>query len=325
MFSLPCDRRLSRNFCFGHSITLTRHLAGLFGASDKNQSDEDLELVQNLVTSYMKQHRSIILAVVAADNAFANQPVTKFARDIDPTGTRTLGLITKPDKIDHGSENETYYVELAQNLNVKLTLGWHVLRNKSFDTMDDSPEQRDKREAAFFAGSVWERLQTAQLGVEALRERLREVLWNQIRRGLPGVKTDVQRGIADCRAKLTQLGTSRDTMRAKQKYLLNISSQLSKTVQAAIYGVYADSFFESKPGNTDVFERRLRANVQKILAEYSSNMTLYGHAMEIVEDDLEPERSSPHTFIFRQTYLREVKRSMEECRSRELPGTYVRC
>lgn len=180
--------------------------------------------MQNLVTSYMKQHRSIILAVVAADNAFANQPGTKFAREIDPTGTRTLDLITKPDKIDHGSENETYYVELAQNLNVKLTLGWHVLRNKSFDTMDDSPEQRDKREAAFFAGSVWERLQPAQLGVEALRERLREVLWNQICRGLPGVKTDVQRGIADCRANLTQLGTSRDTMRAKQKYLLNISS-----------------------------------------------------------------------------------------------------
>ncbi|KAJ4393762.1 hypothetical protein N0V93_002977 [Gnomoniopsis smithogilvyi] len=297
-------------------------LPGLFGASDKNQSDEDLELVQNLVTSYMRQHRSIILAVVAADNAFANQPVTKFARDIDPRGTRTLGLITKPDKIDHGSDNETYYIELAQNLNVKLTLGWHVLRNKSFDTMDDSPEQRDKREAAFFEGSIWERLDPSQLGVEALRERLREVLWKQISQGLPGVKTDVQRGIEDCRAKLTQLGSSRDTIKAKQKYLLDISSRLNKLVQAAIYGVYADSFFESKPGNTDVFERRLRANVQKILTEYSSNMTDYGHAMEIVEDDLKPKRCRPHTFIYRHQYLLEVKRSMEECRSRELPGTY---
>lgn len=267
---------------------LIQTLAGLFGASDKNQSDEDLELVQNLVTQYMKQRRSIILAVVAADNAFPNQPVTKLARQIDPRGTRTLGLITKPDKIDHGSENETYYVDLAQNLNVKLTLGWHVLRNKSFDTMDDSPEQRDKREASFFASSVWERLDSAQLGVEALRERLREVLWNQIRQRLPGVKTDVQRGIEDCRAKLAQLGTCRDTPKAKQKYLLNISSRLTKLVRAAVYGVYADSFFESKPGNTDVFERRLRANIHKILAEYSSNMTENGHAVEIVEDDLKP-------------------------------------
>lgn len=170
-------------------------LPGLFGASDKNQSEEDLELVQNLVLSYMRQRRSIILAVVAADNAFANQPVTKFARDIDPRGTRTLGLITKPDKIDHGSENETYYIDMAQNLNVRLTLGWHVLRNKGFDTLDDTVEQRDKRESDFFALSVWSCLDSKQLGVENLRERLREVLWNQIRQGLPGVKTDVQTGI----------------------------------------------------------------------------------------------------------------------------------
>lgn len=83
-------------------------------------------------------------------------------------------------------------MELAQNQNVKLTLGWHVLRNKGFDTLNDTPEQRDEREKEFFAGSVWSCLEPSQLGVEALRERLREVLWNQIRRGLPGVKTDVQ-------------------------------------------------------------------------------------------------------------------------------------
>jgi hypothetical protein len=66
-------------------------------------------MVQNLIVSYMKQRRSIILAVISADNAFANQPVTKFARQIDPLGTRTLGLIAKPDKIDKGSDSERYY------------------------------------------------------------------------------------------------------------------------------------------------------------------------------------------------------------------------
>lgn len=62
-----------------------------------------------MIISYMKQRRSIILAVISADNPFANQPVTKFARQIDPEGSRTLGLITKPDKLDRSSENEAYY------------------------------------------------------------------------------------------------------------------------------------------------------------------------------------------------------------------------
>lgn len=64
-------------------------LPGLFGASDKNQSDEDAEMVKNLVVGYMKQRRSIILAVVSADTHFANQPVTNFARKIDPSGSRS--------------------------------------------------------------------------------------------------------------------------------------------------------------------------------------------------------------------------------------------
>lgn len=44
-------------------------------------------------------------------------------------------------------------VELAQNENVKLALGWHVLRNKSHATAGDTIEQREERETAFFSNS----------------------------------------------------------------------------------------------------------------------------------------------------------------------------
>lgn len=247
--------------------------------------------------------------------------MTKFARDIDPSGTRTLGLLTKPDKIDKGSDSERYYVELAQNRNVQLTLGWHVLRNKGFDTLDDTPEQRNKREPSFFADLAWSELNPKHLGAENLRERLREVLWNQIRRRLPGVKSDVQTGIADCQAKLAQLGSARDSLKDKQKYLLYISTRLTKLIRAGIDGVYDHRFFETHPGQQDAFERRLRANVQKILAYYSARMTADGHALEVVEDDLTPKRKSH--YVYRQSYLQTAKTAMEECRRRELPVTYV--
>ncbi|KAI0158001.1 P-loop containing nucleoside triphosphate hydrolase protein [Hypoxylon sp. FL1284] len=297
-------------------------LPGLFGASDKNQSDDDAKLVQDLVVSYMRQRRSIILAVVAADNPFANQPVTKFARDIDLSGTRTLGLITKPDKIDQGSDSERYYVELAQNLNVNLTLGWHVLRNRGHGTTDDTTEERDKRESEFFAGEPWNALDPSQLGVESLRARLRKVLWKQIQLGLPGVKAEVQSGIKDCRAKLAQLGKARSTIREKHTYLQRISSRLCKLVRAAIDGVYADQFFESYPGQQDAFERRLRAHVQKILSEYAEQMRIDGHALEIVEDDMMPTRGSHRRYTMREDYLKLVKILTTECRGRELPGPY---
>ncbi|EXJ67601.1 dynamin GTPase [Cladophialophora psammophila CBS 110553] len=72
-------------------------LLGIFWAGNLSQSDNDAELVQSLVKSYMKSKRSIILAVVLAKNGLANQVITKLASEIDPRGERTLGIITKPD------------------------------------------------------------------------------------------------------------------------------------------------------------------------------------------------------------------------------------
>ena len=74
----------------------------------------------------MKEPRSVILAVVSAKNDFANQIILKLARDADPSGKRTLGVITKPDTLVPGSESETMFVSLAKNQNVEFRLGWHV-------------------------------------------------------------------------------------------------------------------------------------------------------------------------------------------------------
>ena len=71
----------------------------------------------------MEQPRSIILAVVAAKSEFALQQVTQRAREMNPEGHPTFGLITKPDTLDEGSEIERAYLELAQNRDVEFRLG----------------------------------------------------------------------------------------------------------------------------------------------------------------------------------------------------------
>lgn len=71
-------------------------LPGLIHSEDRKQSARDVSLVHKLVKSYMNSERSIILAVVSAMNEFANQIVLKKARDVDPEGERTIGIITKP-------------------------------------------------------------------------------------------------------------------------------------------------------------------------------------------------------------------------------------
>ena len=82
-----------------------------------------------MVYEYMTNQRSIILAVISAKNDYANQIVLKLARQVDPQGRRTLGVITKPDTLPVGSESELSFINLAQNMDIKFRLGWHVLKN----------------------------------------------------------------------------------------------------------------------------------------------------------------------------------------------------
>ena len=74
-------------------------LPGLIHSETLFQTAKDVELVSLLVGNYMKNPRSIILAVVSAKNDIGNQIVLRRAREVDPKGTRTLGIITKPDTL----------------------------------------------------------------------------------------------------------------------------------------------------------------------------------------------------------------------------------
>ena len=55
------------------------------------------------------------MAVVSAKNDYANQIILKKCRDVDPKGHRTLGIITKPDYLTAGSDNESNWLDLALN------------------------------------------------------------------------------------------------------------------------------------------------------------------------------------------------------------------
>ena len=65
-----------------------------------DEDDEDVEkVVSELVHSYMRRPRTIILAVVSALSHRALQAVLKRVKEVDPHGRLTMGLITKPDTL----------------------------------------------------------------------------------------------------------------------------------------------------------------------------------------------------------------------------------
>ncbi|KAK3065245.1 hypothetical protein LTS18_004876 [Coniosporium uncinatum] len=195
---------------------------------------------------------------------------------------RTLGLITKPDTLDAGSGMEASYLKLAQNEDVYFRLGWHVLKNRSYEMRDVPSTERDEAEEGFFATRIWASMDSTHLGVRSLKPRLSKVLEEQISSQLPSLIKDVEAGIFSCNDQLRRIGSPRGTLKEQRHYLVRISQDFSHLMRAAVEGFYNDHFFES--GRTDEgYQKRLRAVVQNTLTDYARDMSLRGQTRVIVE------------------------------------------
>ena len=182
-------------------------LPGLIHSKNDDRDDKDIEdVVSQLVDSYMQRTRTIILAVVSAQNDRALQAILKRAKAVDPEGNRTMGLITKPDTLPPGSDSEKEFVKLARNGITKFRLGWHVLMNRDYDMRNSSDAERDAREVEFFSRGVWVDLPHGLLGISALRERISKVLLDHIKSELPALIEEIQQSLEGCSGVLTKLG-----------------------------------------------------------------------------------------------------------------------
>ncbi|KFA51298.1 hypothetical protein S40293_04398 [Stachybotrys chartarum IBT 40293] len=294
-------------------------LPGLFRAGNKEQSADNVELVRNMVTRYMNRPRSIILAVVSAKNEYVLQDVTVLAKQADPQGLRTMGLITKPDTLDSGSDSEKSWVQLALNQDVELTLGWHVLKNRSYEQRDFTLAQRDADEEDFFSTGIWMSIDRSSCAVKNLKSRLSSVLKQQILDQLPSLVADVEDGIEGCNAKLSRLGDARESPEQQLRYLTRVSQEFTSLMTSAIEGRYSDVFFGDTKGHLG-YEKCLRAVVQNRLEGFAKEMRKSGQSLVITESD--DEHAYGDRGISRSQYIGEVKDKMSLSRGCELPGLF---
>ena len=299
-------------------------LPGLIHSETKQQSAADVELVQDVVKSYMKEPRSIILAVVSAKNDYANQIVLKLARAADGAGTRTLGVITKPDTLIAGSDSETMYVSLAKNLDVEFRLGWHVLRNMDSETGTWSLLKRDMEERRFFTEGIWRTLPESILGIAPLRERLSKLLLGQIVAELPSLIHEIEIKSTACRTELQNLGLRRASIQEQRLYLLTLGQTFQSLTKAAVDGTYNDRFFGD--AKTDAgYQKRIRAVVQNLNQSFAEIMTQEGHYYTIIDssnDDSVQKRSQKVKTLTRTQFLDRIEPLMKRTRGCELPGTF---
>lgn len=296
-------------------------LPGLIHSESNSQTATDVQIVQGMVHEFMMNQRSIVLAVISAKNDYANQIVLSMARKVDPPGTRTMGVITKPDTLSAGSESELAYLNLAQNLDVAFRLGWHVLKNRSYETRDSSSAERDETERAFLGQGVWKDLPRQSVGIHALRDKLSQVLLNHIRAELPKLVNDIKEKLEDCKSTLARLGPHRDNFKQQQLFLLRISQEFQAVSKIALDGSYGHSFF-GDPRSVEGYAKRLRAVIQNLNKDFAETVRLRGQKRRIVDQTDTSNSDSDQNAISRADFIMEIKDLLSITRGRELLGMF---
>lgn len=258
-------------------------LPGLISVSE---NEHDVQLVHDLVDTYLESSRTIILAVVPASSDVDTQGIIQRARRFDRDGDRTVGIITKPDLINQGTESRV--ARLAKNIDkTKLKLGFFLLKNPSPAQLEQgiSFAEHHRAEIDFFSSGLWKReaLDRSRIGVEKLRSFLQDLLDSHIEGELPKVREDIRSLLRTVDDELADIGTERSSPDQIRLYLMRISNDFHTLVRAGLEGAYSDIFFQAHDDEEDL-TLRLRAAVHKVNQNFADYMRQYGRKHRIVAD-----------------------------------------
>lgn len=79
-------------------------LPGMTKVPVKGQPSDIEEQIRKLAYKFISTPNALILALTAANTDLANSGALQMAREVDPDGERTIGVVTKIDLMDEGTD-----------------------------------------------------------------------------------------------------------------------------------------------------------------------------------------------------------------------------
>ena len=201
---------------------------------------QDIELlIRNLILDYISNPQAIILAITPANSDLANSDALRMAKEVDPQCQRTVGVITKLDLMDKG----TNAVEILMNKTFPLKYGYIgvVCRSQMDNQNKKSLVDATKIEKEFFEANTVYNCVRNNCGINVLAKNLSELLIFHIRNTIPKIKDSISNEIFEKEVELESLG-GKDSILDKNDllntFILNLVSQFNKMYREIIDGKF---------------------------------------------------------------------------------------
>ncbi|KAH6650435.1 P-loop containing nucleoside triphosphate hydrolase protein [Chaetomium tenue] len=303
-------------------------LPGLVRNANNDQSLEDIRTIESLSDRYMKSPRTIILAVVGGNSDYVQAPILTKARHFDPNGSRTIGVLTKPDLTESiGLEDK--FIDLVKNKDKRndFKLGWYVLLNPGpREPGQPWPTAEDRRrgEAVFFNSGKWSSVPSSICGAGALMRKLSTQLQQHIGKHVHILRRQIQKALDDCEAELKSLGDAKDTPEEMRTELVELFSSSKELVIPAVYGFYKNppkkNFFRVTADPRGTPAQNLRARATEENDRFSTRIRAHGRKFTFSPSAaLAPGEPAPENSAKRDFVKQEVEMLLRQIRGSEFP------
>ncbi|XP_026181516.1 dynamin-2 isoform X1 [Mastacembelus armatus] len=219
-----------------HVLNLTLiDLPGMTKVAVGDQPPDIEHQIRDMLLQFITKESCLILAVTPANTDLANSDALKIAKEVDPQGLRTIGVITKLDLMDEGTDAK----EILENKLLPLRRGYIGVVNRSQKDIDGKKDIRAAlaAERKFFLSHPAYRHIAERMGTPHLQKTLNQQLTNHIRDTLPGLRSKLQSQLLSLEKEVEEYKNFRpDDPARKTKALLQMVQQFGVDFEKCIEG-----------------------------------------------------------------------------------------
>ncbi|KAI5616071.1 interferon-induced GTP-binding protein MxA, partial [Silurus asotus] len=184
-------------------------LPGIARVAVKGQPEDIGEQIKRLIKKFITKQETINLVVVPCNVDIATTEALKMAQEADPNGDRTLGILTKPDLVDKGTEETV--VSIVHNEIIYLTKGYMIVRCRGQKEIMDRVSLQDatEKEKDFFKVHPQYSLlyEEGKATIPNLAEKLTLELVHHIELSLPRLEEQIEIKLAEAQSELDRYGS----------------------------------------------------------------------------------------------------------------------
>ncbi|KAM9253703.1 interferon-induced GTP-binding protein Mx1-like [Dugong dugon] len=269
-------------------------LPGIARVAVGNQPADIGQQIKSLIKQYIHKQETINLVVVPSNVDIATTEALSMVQEVDPTGDRTIGILTKPDLVDRGAEEKV--VDVVHNLVYQLKKGYMIVKCRGQQDIQDrlSLAEALQREQAFFEDHDHFRvlLQEGKATVPRLAERLSTELITHICKSLPRLENQIKESHQKLTEELQKYGVDiPEEENEKMFFLIDKINAFTQDIFALVQG-------EELVGEN---ESRLFTKIRNEFLRWSNEI----------------EKNFQKGY---ETMYREIRKFENQYRGRELPG-----